>query len=105
MFGVVMKDHNYLAESSQILAEKIKTADIIKLKGGDVTKFKKEKMNNIVTEIAQYEIFSENFLNNYFSTLKFDLNESFQTGLNKYYQMAKEIGAIEAVPKLRFVKI
>jgi chorismate dehydratase len=62
-----------------------------------------EKMDSIVTDIAKYEIFSENFLKNYFNTLKFDFDESFQTGLMKYYQMAKEIGAIEAVPELRFV--
>ena len=60
-------------------------------------------MDSIVADISQYEIFSENFLKNYFNTLKFDFDESFQRGLNKYYQMAKEIGAIEAVPELRFV--
>ena len=62
-----------------------------------------EQMDSIVADISQYEIFSENFLKNYFNTLKFDFDESFQRGLNKYYQMAKEIGAIEVVPKLRFV--
>ena len=62
-------------------------------------------MDSIVANISQYEIFSENFLNNYFSTLKFDFDESFQKGLKKYYQMAEEIGAIEAVPELKFVKV
>ena len=64
-----------------------------------------EKMDSIVADISQYEIFSENFLKNYFNTLKFDFDESFQTGLMKYYQMAKEIGTIEAIPELEFVKV
>jgi chorismate dehydratase len=62
-----------------------------------------ENMDSIVTEISQYEIFSESFLKKYFSSLRFDLDESFQEGLIKYYQMAKEIGTIEEVPKLRFI--
>jgi chorismate dehydratase len=64
-----------------------------------------ENMDRIVNEISQYEIFSESFLKKYFSSLRFDLDESFQEGLIKYYQMAKEIGAIEKVPELRFVKV
>ena len=64
-----------------------------------------ENMDSIVADISQYEIFSESFLKNYFTTLRFDLDESFQEGLIKYYQMAKEIGAIQAVPKLKFVKV
>jgi len=64
-----------------------------------------DNMDSIVKEIAKWEIFSDSFLEKYFSALKFDFDESFQAGLIKYYQMAKEIGAIEAVPDLKFVKV
>ncbi len=62
-------------------------------------------MDSIVKEISQLEIFSEIFLKKYFSSLRFDLDESFQVGLIKYYQMAKEVGAIEKVPELKFVNV
>ena len=64
-----------------------------------------EQMGSIVKEISKLEIFSEVFLKEYFSSLMFDLDESFQAGLIQYYQMAKEIGAIETVPELKFVNI
>jgi len=64
-----------------------------------------EHMERIVKEIAQYEIFSERFLNEYFRSLRFDLDDTFQSGLLQYYQMAKEIGAIEKVPALRFAEV
>ncbi len=86
----------YAEKNPEMVADIFKAFQISKQKS-------LEKMDSIVADISQYEIFSENFLKNYFSTLKFDFDESFQRGLNKYYQMAKEIGAIEAVPELRFV--
>lgn len=88
----------YAEENPEIVADIFKAFQISKQRS-------LENMDSIVANISQYEIFSENFLNNYFSTLKFDFDESFQKGLKKYYQMAEEIGAIEAVPELKFVKV
>lgn len=64
-----------------------------------------DQMDRIVKEISQYEVFSESFLSEYFRSLKFDLDEGFQSGLLRYYQLAREIGAIDAVPKLEFAEV
>ncbi len=64
-----------------------------------------EHLDEIATEIARWENFSANFLKQYFRTLKFEFGDDYQRGLKNYYKMAHKIGAIDAVPELRFVEI
>jgi chorismate dehydratase len=64
-----------------------------------------ENLDEIAKEIARWETFSIKFLKDYFRTLKFEFGEDYQRGLNRYFTMAKSIGAINTVPELRFVKI
>lgn len=64
-----------------------------------------EHLDEIAGEIARWETFSKKFLKAYFETLRFEFGDAYQRGLKRYYTMAKKIGAIERIPKLRFVEI
>jgi len=57
---------------------------------------------DIAAEIARWEPFSAAFLKQYFETLQFDFAPDLQQGLLHFYTLARELGALEAVPELVF---
>jgi chorismate dehydratase len=63
-----------------------------------------ENVRSISSEIARWEPFSAGFLEAYFKALKFDFTRAYQQGLLRYYSMAHAIGALDAVPDLRFIE-
>ena len=63
---------------------------------------------NNVTEIAEdaarWSSFSEKFLRDYFHSLKFSFDSSYQRGFLTYLSKAMEVGALTKIPELEFVK-
>ncbi len=59
-------------------------------------------IDDIATEIARWEPFSAAFLKQYFKTLQFDFEADLQQGLLHFYERARQINALEAVPELVF---
>jgi chorismate dehydratase len=60
-----------------------------------------------IFEIAEYatrwEPFSREFLFDYFRSLHFGFDESYQDGLLHFYKLAKEVNDLNVIPKLEFV--
>ncbi len=48
---------------------------------------------------------SAEYLEEYFSTLKFGLTDELKEGLRRYYQEAYEIGALRDIPSLEFLEV
>jgi len=66
-------------------------------------KMSKEQVDVIAEEAARWNVFSKDFLKNYFLTLKFEFGPEYQQGFLTYLKKARRLGAIEAVPKLIFI--
>jgi chorismate dehydratase len=64
-----------------------------------------KNLPEIVEYAAKWEPFDPNFLTAYFKSLHFRFEEEYQDGLLYFYAMAKDIGAIEKIPELEFVRI
>lgn len=64
-----------------------------------------QNLPEIVEYAAKWEPFDTDFLTAYFRSLHFKFEEEYQDGLIHFYTMAKDIGAIENVPKLEFIKL
>ena len=64
-----------------------------------------ENLDEIARDISRWEPFSAKFLKDYFSALRFEFGEVYQRGVMRYFVMAQKIGALEKVPRLRFVEI
>ena len=62
-------------------------------------------LDKISEEIARWETFSAEFLEDYFRTLQFTFGRDYQQGLLCYYRMAVKIGALSSVPELEFVDV
>ena len=62
----------------------------------------KNEVDFIAEEAARWDIFSKDFLKDYFMTLKFEFGPEYQHGLRTYLEEAHKIGAIDAVPELLF---
>ncbi|OGW36906.1 MAG: hypothetical protein A2Y97_05235 [Nitrospirae bacterium RBG_13_39_12] len=67
--------------------------------------YSQEHLTEIAEYAAKWEPFSFFFLEKYFKTLRFDFGKDYQEGLFHFYKLAKEIGAVETVPELEFVKL
>jgi chorismate dehydratase len=59
----------------------------------------------IVEYAAKWEPFDFSFLTAYFRSLHFRFEKEYQDGLIHFYSMAKDIGAIETVPELEFIRL
>jgi chorismate dehydratase len=64
-----------------------------------------ENLDEIAGEIARWETFSVKFLKDYFGSLRFEFGKDYQRGLTTYFRMAKKIGEIDKIPRLRFAEI
>ena len=62
----------------------------------------KKHVNRIAEEAAHWDIFSESFLKNYFTSLKFEFGPEYQRGFITYLEKARQLGAIDVVPELVF---
>ena len=62
----------------------------------------KKHVDLIAEEAARWDVFSKSFLMDYFTSLKFEFGLEYQQGLLAYFKKARQLGAIEAVPKLLF---
>ena len=67
--------------------------------------YSKQHLSEIAEYAARWESFSSSFLIDYFKTLRFDFGKAYQEGLLLFYKLASEIGEIEGVPELQFVKL
>jgi chorismate dehydratase len=65
--------------------------------------YSQEHLAEIAEYVARWEPFSFSFLKDYFETLRFDFGKDYQEGLLFFYQLAVELGELEAVPELEFV--
>lgn len=63
-----------------------------------------EHLDAIAQYAARWETFPVAFLRNYFETLRFDFGEDYREGLGLYYSKAKEMGFVDEVAPLNFVK-
>ena len=59
----------------------------------------------IVEYAAKWEPFDPSFLTAYFRSLHFAFEEEYQAGLIHFYGMAKDIGELETVPHLEFIRL
>src|SRR4030043_1896605 len=62
--------------------------------------YSQEHLTEITEYAARWEPFSFSFLKDYFETLRFDFGKDYQEGLLFFYQLAAELGELEAVPEL-----
>lgn len=60
-------------------------------------------IERIAQDISRWEPFSARFLASYFKTLRYEFTEPYRRGLLRFYSMARDIGALEKVPDLRFI--
>lgn len=68
----------------------------------DSIDYSSANLDRIARDAARWERFSPQFLENYFRTLSFGLEEDLDDGLREFYRMATEIGEIPGVPKMEF---
>jgi chorismate dehydratase len=59
----------------------------------------------IASEAANQEVFSANFLQNYFTTLEFGFDAGHRQGLLEYYRRARDLGYLTTVPTLEFLEV
>ncbi|GFP27019.1 chorismate dehydratase [Candidatus Hakubella thermalkaliphila] len=64
--------------------------------------YSQENLEQIAHDAARWEIFSEDFLKDYFSNLEFSFDERYQKGLMLFYEKAKSLGYIAQIPQLEF---
>jgi len=62
-----------------------------------------KNLGSIASDTARWDSFSKQFLENYFSTLKFEFNKEYQQGLIAYLKKAMDLKAIDSIPKLQFI--
>ncbi|RJQ55431.1 MAG: hypothetical protein C4521_02540 [Actinobacteria bacterium] len=63
-----------------------------------------EHLDAISEYAARWETFPVSFLKSYFETLRFDFDEDYRAGLSLYFTKAKEMGFVDEVAPLNFVK-
>jgi len=71
-------------------------------------KSKKHSMDNvdqIATKASRWEMFSAEFIRDYFLSLRFCFNQEYQDGLLCFFQKAKEHGFLDEVPCFEFFEV
>ena len=64
----------------------------------------KKHVDHIAEEAARWDVFSTEFLKDYFTGLKFEFGPEYQQGFLTYLRKARQLGAIDDVPELFFHK-
>lgn len=59
-------------------------------------------LDRIASDAARWELFSPQFLERYFRSLSFGIEDDLRDGLMEFYRMAADIGEIPGVPELEF---
>lgn len=67
--------------------------------------YSKKHLAEIAKLAAKWEPFSPHFLQEYFQTLNFEFGAEYQEGLIEFYRFAHELGYLEKVPRLEFLKL
>jgi len=62
----------------------------------------KKYIDRIAEDTARWDIFSKDFLKEYFKMLKFEFGAEYQQGFQRYLKEANRLGAIDGVPELEF---
>ena len=62
-----------------------------------------ENSSKVAKTAAPWTSFSQNFLEEYFQSLKFGFDSSYQWGFRLYLKKAQELGALDRIPALEFV--
>lgn len=65
--------------------------------------YSKKHLYEIADYVSRWEPFSREFLLEYFKSLHFGFEESYQDGLLHFYHLAKEINDLKFIPKLEFI--
>ncbi len=78
---------------------------IIKDTFTDSIKLSLENIWDVAAKVAQWEDFEEEYLVDYFRTLRFDFDLKQQEGLTEYYRQASMHGLIDEVPSLEILDI
>ena len=63
-----------------------------------------KNLASIASDAARWDSFSKQFLEDYFSTLKFEFGMDYQRGFVNYLKKAMDLGAIDSIPKLQFIE-
>jgi len=69
------------------------------------TQFSLQNLKDVARKAAEGGEFSPEFLEEYFDSLRFSLNERQQEGLLAYYREAVNIGVLPEVPPLEFLEV
>ncbi len=64
-----------------------------------------ENYSEVAKAAAPWTSFSQNFLEEYFRSLKFGFDPSYQYGFRLYLKKAQEIGVLDRIPALEFVNV
>lgn len=64
-----------------------------------------KNLPEIAEYAAKWEPFNPSFLTAYFRSLHFTFEEEYQDGLIHFYRMAKDIGELQTVPHLEFIRL
>ena len=64
-----------------------------------------EHIRDVARKAAEWEIFSPEYLEDYFTTLRFDFGIKQQAGLLAFYRQAARLHLLEEVPELRFLEV
>ncbi|MDP3014554.1 MAG: menaquinone biosynthesis protein, partial [Candidatus Subteraquimicrobiales bacterium] len=68
-------------------------------------KYSLKNLEKISFDVSRWEVFTPDFLKEYFLSLKFSFDEEYQRGLIYFLTKAKEYGFLDSVPSLKFVEV
>ncbi|MGE5403558.1 MAG: menaquinone biosynthetic enzyme MqnA/MqnD family protein [Candidatus Saccharibacteria bacterium] len=96
VFAVWAINREY-AEKNVEMVDKIKNGFL------ESMRYSLDNIKDVACKCAEWEVFSPEYLEEYFATLKYDFNTSKQAGLLAYYREAHRMGLLEEVPELVFL--
>lgn len=67
--------------------------------------YSQSHLKEIVENIARYEVFSKEFLTEYFQGLRFNFDENYQRGLLQFFEEARDLGLMKKSPQLKFFSV
>ncbi len=67
--------------------------------------FSLQNIRDVAHKASEWEVFSAQYLEDYFTTLRFDFSVKQQAGLLAYYRQAFRLGLLDEVPELKFLEV